>query len=152
MPLRPLKRLLGFFNKSPRREPMPPGHSLGLEQTVAFASDLCIGPNRKPVRYMRRDDCSLTLKNHTRWILFSGEESAEEFRDPSRFKRVFLPSFIREDTSLAPLVDSPVGAEWTRSKAENIWRRIVNDQVIDDDGKVIGAPHEIYVRSKPESA
>jgi hypothetical protein len=144
--------LFGLFKKKRDEEPLRPGHSFSPDQTVAFASDLCIGSDRTPVRYMRRDAAFLTLRNHTGWILFSGEESAEQFRDPSRVKQVSLPSFIREDPSLGPLIDSPVGTEWTRSRTENIWRRIVNDQVVDEDGNVIGIPNETYLRSRSESA
>jgi hypothetical protein len=97
---------------------------------------------------MRRDEFLLSLKSHTGWILFSGQESTEESGDPRSFKLVSLLSFIREDPSLGSLIDSPIGTEWTRSADELIWRQIVNGQVVDETGRIISTPHETLLRSK----
>ena len=67
----------------------------------------------------------------TGWLLASGEESEALLSDASVWVRVSLPSFIREDPTLAPIVDSPVESEWTRNRKEMIWRRIVGNKVVD---------------------
>ena len=73
----------------------------------------------------------------TGWLLASGEESEALLSDASVWMRVSLPSFIREDLTLAPIVDSPVESEWTRNKKDMIWRRIVGDKVVDASGRIL---------------
>jgi hypothetical protein len=111
----------------------PPGSSFRRDQTVALASPMCVGPDRKPIMHLQRIEVP-EGSDLTGWLLASGEESNALLSDASAWLRVSLPSFIREDPTLAPIVDSPVKSEWTRNKKEMIWRRIVEDKVVDASG------------------
>jgi len=107
---------------------------------VAFVSSMCIGPKRLPVMHGTRD------KPHnvsdSGWILSSGEESKQFAADPDNYKMVPLERMIDDDRTLGPLRDLPIGTEITRRDVSEPWRFIVNDQVLDDDGKVVGEPRE----------
>jgi len=72
------------------------------------------------------------------WMLASGTESKEFAADSNNFKLVPLDRMITADTTLTSLRDLPVGAEVTRSQVSEPWRFIVDDKVVDKDGKILG--------------
>jgi hypothetical protein len=119
-----------------RSKQKPPGSSFRRDQTVALASPMCVGPERKPIMHLQRIDVP-PESDLTGWLLASGEESEAMLSDASVWIRVSLPSFIREDPTLAPIVDSLVESEWTRNRKEMIWRRILGDKVIDASGRTL---------------
>jgi hypothetical protein len=45
---------------------------------------------------------------------------------------------ITADSTLAPLRDFPVRTEVTRSQVSEPWRFVVDDKVVDEDGKMLG--------------
>lgn len=102
--------------------------------SIAFASKLCIGPNRKRVRFMRRDEPKSAKDSG--WVLFSGGEKTP--LNPADFVATALPAFIRDDPTLEMPFRAPVGTEWTRKSPEDAWLRIVGDDVVDDQGCVVG--------------
>ena len=48
-----------------------------------------------------------------------------------------LERMIQTDPSLKVLYDQPVGTELTRKQANEPWRWIVGNRVIDEDGNVL---------------
>ncbi len=103
---------------------------------IAVVSSMCIGPDRLPVMHGVRQK----LKNvsDSGWILASGRESNEFAADSGNYKLVPLERMIDTDPTLALLRDLPLGTEITRLDVSEPWRFIVNDQVVDEDGKVVG--------------
>ena len=127
-----------FFNKwlskaHPGKAPgnpfsgWPPG-------SIAFVSKLCIGPNRKKVRFMRRDEPRSAQDSG--WTLYSGDERTPV--DPADFVATALPAFIRDDLTLERPFEARVGTEWTRRPPEDVWLRIMGDDVVDEHGSVVG--------------
>jgi hypothetical protein len=104
--------------------------------SIALVSSMCVGPERKRVRYMHR--MPPRFKQESGWILYCGEESDDFADDWQNFKRVVLSSCIEDDASLASVLESAIGSEWTRKAPEDIWRRIIDGKVIDENGQVIG--------------
>ncbi|HWB58850.1 MAG TPA: DUF2185 domain-containing protein [Chthoniobacteraceae bacterium] len=102
--------------------------------SLALISKLCIGPNRKKIRYMSREEPQ--NDQDSGWILFSGEEPMP--LKPSDFVPTSLTVFIREDSSLEKPLRAPVGTEWTRKPPEDVWLRIIGDDVVNDEGRVVG--------------
>ena len=99
---------------------------------IAAVSSFCIGPTRLPILHGAR----YTPHNvsDSGWFLSHGDEP-EDFRD---YKLVPLESMISIDSTLLPLRDYPVGTEITRRTVTEPWRFIVDDKVVDEDGKDIG--------------
>ena len=69
-------------------------------------------------------------------MFFSGEE--DQPLHPAKFVITALPLFIRDDPSLESPLSAPVGTEWTRKAPEDVWLRIVGDNVVDQRGLVVG--------------
>jgi hypothetical protein len=107
------------------------------DSSLAIASAECIGPERTPVRFMRRDEPR--FRQDSGWSLFSGSESDAFADDPSNFKPVLLSRYVELDPSLASVVAQPVGTEWTRKPPEDWWYQIISDKVVDSSGHVVGA-------------
>ena len=103
---------------------------------LAIVSSRCIGPDRLPVMHAIRE----RPKNvsDSGWVLSSGKESQEFSADSSNFKLVPLEMMIETDTTLAPLRDFPEGTELTRLQPVEPWRFIVDDCVVDADGRDVG--------------
>jgi hypothetical protein len=76
------------------------------------------------------------------WILSSGQESKEYAADSNNFKLVPLGRMIDTDSTLAPLINLPVGTEITRRSISEPWRFIVDNKVVDEDGNVVGGLRE----------
>ena len=93
-----------------------------------------MGPSRKRVRYLKRDEPQ--FPQDSGWMLFSGEEAQP--LNPADFTPTALRAFVREDPSLEKPCASAIGTEWTRRPPEDVWLRIVADDVVDDEGRVIG--------------
>ena len=72
------------------------------------------------------------------WILASGNESDEFEADARNYELVPLESMIGDDETLAPLRDFPVGTEITRLEVAEPWRFIVDDKVVDENGREVG--------------
>jgi len=72
------------------------------------------------------------------WILSSGKESPHFWADSTNYKLVPLERMIAADPTLALLQDFPVGTEITRKLITEPWRFIVDDKVVDEDGKAVG--------------
>ena len=133
-----MKRLLNIVLGRKDRQKFSPGNSFRRDQYVALASKLCVGPNRKPVMNMKREDIREPDKTDlTGWIMFSGAEDSEFMSDPANFVRVSLPSYIKEDPSMGFVVDLPVGAEVVRNQKEMRWRRVIDNKVYDSDATVL---------------
>jgi hypothetical protein len=102
--------------------------------SIAFVSKLCIGPDRKKVRFMRRDQPRSAQDSG--WTLFSREERMR--LNPADFVATALPAFIRDDPPLEKPFQTPVSTEWTRKPPEDVWLRIVGGDVVGDQGQVVG--------------
>ena len=103
---------------------------------LAIVSCMCIGPARLPVMHAMRGKPNNV--SDSGWILDSGRESREFAADPGNYKLVPLERMIDTDATLAPLRDWPLGTEITRLEVLKPWRFIVNEQVVDEDGKIVG--------------
>jgi len=103
---------------------------------IAVVSSLCSGPERLPVLHGVRE--SLHNVSDSGWILASVRESRQFADDAKNYKLVPLEMRIEADRTLAPMRDWPVGSEVTRRGVAEPWRYIVNDRVVDDDGKIVG--------------
>ncbi|WP_038164832.1 DUF2185 domain-containing protein [Verrucomicrobium sp. BvORR106] len=102
---------------------------------IAVLSNLCIGPNSLPVRHAAKEGVSNV--SDSGWILRSGDESPEYADNPKNYSLVPLDRLIATDKSLEILYDQPVGTELTRKDTEEPWRWIIDNQVVDEDGRVI---------------
>ena len=72
------------------------------------------------------------------WILSSGRESPAFSSDADNYKLVPLERMIESDPTLSSLRDLPVGTEITRLEPCEPWRFIVEDKVVDADGRIVG--------------
>ncbi|MBI2510693.1 MAG: DUF2185 domain-containing protein [Opitutae bacterium] len=109
-------------------------YAKSADASLAWVSTACIGPERKKVRFMRRDEAK--FRQDSGWMLFSGEE--EQPLHPAAFVITALPLFVRDDPSLEGPLRASVGTEWTRKAPEDVWLRIVGDEVVDQSGVVVG--------------
>ncbi len=102
---------------------------------LLVCSKLCIGPDRLPVRHATRE----APKNvaDSGWTVSSGAESESYANDSKNYVLVPLALMIETDQSLQILNDQPVGTELTRRHANEPWRWIRENKVIDQDGRVI---------------
>lgn len=102
---------------------------------LVVCSKICIGPNRLPVRHATREE----IKNvaDSGWIVASGTESEAYANDPKNYAMVPLHLMVETDQSLQILYEQPVGTELTRKNANEPWRWIVENKVVDQDGRVI---------------
>lgn len=134
-----MKTFFARLFRSNERTPQAPGWSFRPNQSVGIASRLCIGPDRRKVMNMKREPIpeSDAETDLTGWFMFSGAESEKFMADPSNFVRVSLPAFIRDDPSLAAVVDLPVDTEVVRNEKDMIWRRVIDDKVLDSRGGII---------------
>jgi hypothetical protein len=103
---------------------------------IAIVSSRCIGPDRLPVMHAVREHPNNV--SDSGWILASGKESQEFSSDSRNFKLVPLEMMIKTDATLAPLRKFPEGTELTRRQTTEQWRFIVDDRVVDEDGRVVG--------------
>jgi len=103
---------------------------------LAIVSALCIGPKRLPVMHGIREQPHNI--SDSGWMLSSGQESGEFRSEVDNYKIVPLGRMIDTDQTLAPMRDWPIGTEVTRRNQGEPWRFIVDDKVVDDDGKVVG--------------
>jgi hypothetical protein len=103
---------------------------------LAVVSSLCIGPERLPVMHGVREEPKNV--SDSGWMLASGTESEQFAADSNNFKLVPLDRMITADSTLAPLRDFPVRTEVTRSQVSEPWRFVVDDKVVDEDGKMLG--------------
>ena len=103
---------------------------------LAIVSSQCIEPDRLPVMHAIRGHPNNI--SDSGWVLSSGKESQEFTSDSSNFKLVPLERMIEVDASLAPLRDYPEGTELIRRQTSELWRFIVDDRVVDADGRVVG--------------
>jgi hypothetical protein len=107
---------------------------------IAVVSSMCIGPERRLVMHgVRKEPNNVSDSG---WILASGGESKEFAAASSNYRLVPLERMIESDATLAPLRDFPPGTELTRREVSEPWRFIVDDQVVDEDGKVVGGLRE----------
>jgi hypothetical protein len=103
---------------------------------LVACSKRCIGPQRLPVQHAIREESKNVADSG--WIIASGTESADFAADPRNYALVPLELMIETDASLAILRDEPVGTELTRRHANEPWRWIVDEKVVDRDGKTVG--------------
>ncbi|HLX68810.1 MAG TPA: DUF2185 domain-containing protein [Verrucomicrobiae bacterium] len=103
---------------------------------LAVVSSQCIGPNRLPVMHGIRENPNNV--SDSGWMLSSGLEPAGFESKADNYNIVPLERMIQTDATLAALRDFPEGTEITRKDITEPWRFIVNDQVVDADGKVVG--------------
>jgi len=129
--------LTRIFNKRVSDEEAAAIHQRRYAQhgLLVVCSKMCIGPNRLPIRHAVREE----IKNvsDSGWIITSGIESEAYANDPENYALVPLNLMIKTDLTLQILCDQPVGTELTRKHANEPWRWIVDDKVIDQDGRVI---------------
>lgn len=124
-----------------RRRPTPAEAAAIHERQFAqhglliVCSKLCIGPNRHPVRHARREESKNVADSG--WIVESGTESDSYAGDPQNYVLVPLDRMIATDVSLKILYEQPIGTELTRKQANEPWRWIVDNKVVDQDGKLI---------------
>jgi hypothetical protein len=103
---------------------------------LAIVSAQCIGPERVPVMHAIRE--APNNVSDSGWILSSGRESPEFGSNPDNHHLVPFERMIADDNTLAPLREFPVGTEVVRREKAEPWRFIVNDRVVDADGRVVG--------------
>lgn len=103
---------------------------------LVIVSSQCIGPNRLPVLHAVHEKPRNV--SDSGWVLSSGKESTEFSGNPENYKLVPLEMMISTDDTLTILKESPAGTEITRREVAEPWRFIVNDRVVDADGKVVG--------------
>ena len=103
---------------------------------MAIVSTQCMGPDRRPVMHAVRGHPNNI--SDSGWILSSSHESPEFSSDADNHKLVPLEMMIQTDPTLAALRDFPVGTEITRREMTEPWRFIVDDKVVDADGRVVG--------------
>lgn len=103
---------------------------------LAFVSSLCVGPGRLFVKHGVREKPNNI--SDSGWILNSGSETQAYANDPKNYKLVPLEMMIKDDATLAPLRSFSVGTEITRTAREEPWRYIVENEVVDEDGKKVG--------------
>ncbi|MDB6111364.1 MAG: hypothetical protein JWR69_3114 [Pedosphaera sp.] len=72
------------------------------------------------------------------WFLASGRETPDFLSNPDNYKLVPIEMMIDDDPTLAPLRDFPAGSEIVRNQVAEPWRFIVDEKVVDDDGKIVG--------------
>ena len=123
------------FSKKPKSDDLDKKR-LEAFGVLAAVSSLCIGPERLPVMHGVRERPNNV--SDSGWILASGRESPEFANDPGNYKLVPLERMIQDDPTLAPMRDWQVGTEVTRLRRDEPWRFIVDDKVVDDDGKTVG--------------
>ena len=118
-----------------------PRHQKRLQQygLLVVCSKLCIGPNRLPICHAVREE----IKNasDSGWIVASGTETPEYGDNPKNFAMVPWDRLVSTDDTLKILYDQPVGTELTRRHANEPWRWIVDDKVVDADGRLIAEPN-----------
>jgi len=71
------------------------------------------------------------------WALNSGYETPEHANDLSHYLLVPLNRMIAMDAALEILHDQPAGTELSRSNSGEPWRWIIDDKIVDEDGKLI---------------
>lgn len=103
---------------------------------MAIVSTRCMGQDRLPVMHGIRGEPNNV--SDSGWILASNAESPEFSSDSNNYKLVPLEMMIETDPILAELRDFPTGTEITRLESTEPWRFIVDDQVLDADGRVVG--------------
>ena len=102
---------------------------------LVMVSKHCIGPGRKPVLCAQKTKPRNVADSG--WVLGSGHETSENADAPSFHLLVPLERMIATDESLKILHDQPDGTELTRLDPNAPWRWIVDDSVVDEDGKLI---------------
>jgi hypothetical protein len=102
---------------------------------LIVCSKLCIGPSRLPVRHAVLEESKNVADSG--WIIASGSESEEYANDPTNYVMVPLDRMVETDASLKILYEQPVGTELTRKHSNEPWRWIVDDKVVDQDGRLI---------------
>ena len=123
------------FRKKPKYEDLDKKR-LEAFGVLAAVSSLCIGSERLPIMHGVREHPNNV--SDSGWILASGRESREFASDAGNYKLVPLEMMIETDQTLAPMREWPVGTEVTRLLRDEPWRFIVDDKVVDDDGKAVG--------------
>ncbi|HVU18471.1 MAG TPA: DUF2185 domain-containing protein [Candidatus Didemnitutus sp.] len=101
---------------------------------LVVCSKLCIGPSRLPVRHATREESKNVADSG--WIVASGTESESYANDPRNYAMVPLHMMVETDPTLKILYEQPVGTELTRKHANEPWRWIVGNKVVDQDGHV----------------
>ena len=94
-----------------------------------------MGPERRKVRFLSREKSQ--FPQDSGWLLCSGEEGQP--LNPADFVPTALVAYVREDPSLEEPLKAPIGSEWTRKEPEDVWLRVVGDDVVDDSGKKVGS-------------
>ena len=102
---------------------------------LVVVSKLCIGPNRLPVRHAAKEEPNNV--SDSGWILRSGNETPESADDPDSYAMVPLDRMVATDKSLQILYNQPVGTELTRKDGNEAWRWIIDNKVVDEDGRII---------------
>lgn len=112
-------------------------HQEQMEQhgPLAVVSNLCVGPNRQPVRHAQKTEAHNA--SDSGWVLHCGTETQEYTDEPNNYSLVPLKIMIADDASLAILNDLAVGAELTRKGPSDPWYRIIDNKVVDEKGQVI---------------
>ena len=127
--------LMWPFRKNHREEDIDQKR-LNAFGPLAVVSSMCIGPQRFPVMHGSRE--APNNISDSGWTLSSCQESKDFAADSNNFKLVPLERMIDTDSTLALLKDLPVGTEITLRVVFEPWRFIVDDKVVDEDGRVIG--------------
>jgi len=70
-------------------------------------------------------------------MIASGTESEAYANEPKNYAMVPLDRMVETDATLEILYEQPVGTELTRKHVNEPWRWIVDDKVVDQDGKII---------------
>ena len=128
------------FRKKPKSDDLDKKR-LEAFGVLAAVSSLCIGPERLPVMYGVREHPNNV--SDSGWILSSGRESRQFASDAKNYKLVPLEMMIESDQTLVPMRDWPVGTEVTRLRIDEPWRFIVDDKVVDDDGRTVGGVKDV---------
>jgi len=91
---------------------------------LVLATKLCIGPDRKKVRFMLREE--LNNPTDSGWVFFSGLEPDGYNNNPDNFDICPLSRFIDIEPSIEPLINSPIGSAWERPTDDSGWIEVVD--------------------------
>lgn len=89
---------------------------------LVMATNLCIGPNRHPVRFILREEPNNEADSG--WVFFSGNEPEGYCDVTENFSICPLKSFIEWDPAMASLLSSPIGSVFEHSSETGGWQEV----------------------------
>lgn len=89
---------------------------------LVMVTKLCIGPDRKRVRFILRDEPNNPTDSG--WIFFSGNEPEGYTDDSSNFTICPLFKFVELEPELESLLVSPVGSVYEKIGDDAPWVKV----------------------------